>query len=233
MLDLDRLDRVLIIAPHADDELIGCGGLMSRLTASSAEVRVLYMAVDGFHHYGIDGETTYQQRIAEIDLVKSEFGFTYTIAYGDKDLIEQLDTLPKRDLVDRFEHAFDGFRPQLLLLPSGKDYDQDHVATFETAFAAARPMPQSIGKWLIPHVFVYEMSKLMWSVDAISRPVAYLDISADLERKLQGISLYRSQLRDSPHIRSLESVTALASLRGKEIGVEHAEAYGVLRTVLT
>ena len=205
---------------------------MARLADQGAELMVQFMTVDGFHHYGTPGGTTYPQRLDEIGAVAELLGFSWDIAYGDQDLIEKLDTVPKRDLVDLFEKRINELRPDLVLIPSGADYDQDHVATFETAVAALRPIAPVFGKWLVPHVLVYESPKIMWWVDAIPRPEVFVDISDVLDRKLAALAAYETQSRPSPHIRCEEAVTALACLRGKEIGVEHAEAFKVLRSIL-
>ena len=232
MLLSDQLERVLLISPHADDEALGCGGLLAKLAERDCEVHLLYLAVDGFHHYGIEGETTFEQRVAEIDAVAELYRFEYDIAYPNAGLIEKLDTLPQRDLVDCFEQALNEHRPNLLLLPYGEDYDQDHRAVFQAGFAAARPIAQQFGKWLVPNVMTYEMTKIQWASTPLPRPVAFIDISDHIEAKCEGIRRYATQFRPSPHIRSLESVTALASIRGKEVGVEYAEAFGVLRTII-
>ena len=232
MLLSERLQRVLVVAPHADDEAMGCAGLLAKLSERECKVHTLYMAVDGFHHYGLDRETTYEERVREIEGVTGLLGCTYEIAYGNKDLIEKLETLPKRELVDYFERAINEHRPDLLLLPYKEDYDQDHVATFQAAFAAARPIAEVFGKYLVPNVMTYEMTKLNWATEPLPRPVAYCDISRHLSVKLEAVKHYKTQLRPSPHIRSLESVSALASIRGKEIGVEYAEAFNILRTVI-
>ena len=120
----------VVLAPHADDEAMGCSGLMAKLAEQGARIHVVYLAVDGFHHYGVDGETTLQQRIDEIDDVICLFGAstTYEIVYQDQDLIEQLDTRPRRELVDRFEKVIIEHKPELLLVPALPDYDQDHQA---------------------------------------------------------------------------------------------------------
>jgi LmbE family N-acetylglucosaminyl deacetylase len=227
-------NSVVILAPHADDEAMGCSGLMARLAAEGAAIHVVYLAVDGFHHYGIEGETTYEQRVAEIEDVLALFGerCTYEIAYGDRDLIEQLDTLPRRELVDRFEKVLNERTPDLLLVPALPDYDQDHQAVFHAAHAAARPIAQQFGKWLVPHVLGYEMTKLQWASEPLPRFGAFVDITEHMETKLEAVRRYRTMLRPSPHIRSLESVKALATIRGAEIGVTYAEAFSVLRTTL-
>jgi len=232
MLLSENLERVLVLSPHADDEAMGCAGLLAKLSERDCQIHVLYLAVDGFHHYGLDRLTSYEERVREIEAVTDLLGCSYEIAYGDRDLIEKLDTLPKRELVDLFEAAINEHRPDLLLLPYGVDYDQDHVAVFQTGFAAARPIAQAFGKHLVPHVLTYEMTKINWAAEPLPRPVAYCDISEQLGVKLEAVKRYVTQLRPSPHIRSLESVSALANIRGKEIGVEYAEAFGVLRTVI-
>jgi LmbE family N-acetylglucosaminyl deacetylase len=234
MLRPEAVRRAVILAPHADDEAMGCAGLMARLAEAGAELHVLYVAVDGFHHYGIERETTFRERVEEIDHVLALFGdrCSYEVAYGGQDMIERLDTLPRRELVDRFEQLLDERRPDLLLIPSGRDYDQDHVAVFEAVHAAARPIAQQFGKWLVPHMLAYEMTKIQWAAQPLPRAAAFCDITGVLDVKLEAIRRYATQARPSPHIRSPESVRALATIRGAEIGVESAEAFEVLRTVL-
>ena len=234
MLGSELPGSALIIAPHADDEAMGCSGLMARIAAAGGRMHVIYGAVDGFHHYGHEGDTTYAQRVAEIEDVLALFGerCTYEIAYGDRDLIERLDTLPQRELVDRFEAALNEHEPELLLLPALPDYDQDHRAVFDAGLAAARPIAKQFGKWLAPHVMTYEMTKIQWAASPRPRAPAFCDITDVIETKLESIRRYATMLRPAPHIRSLESVEALATIRGAEIGVRYAEAFGVLRTTL-
>jgi LmbE family N-acetylglucosaminyl deacetylase len=224
----------VVLAPHADDEAMGCSGLMAKLAAAGSRIHVVYLAVDGFHHYGIDSETTYAQRVAEIEHVLALFGetTTYEIVYGDQDLIEQLDTRPRRELVDRFEKILIEHRPELLLLPALPDYDQDHQAVFYAAHAAARPIAQQFGNHLTANVLAYEMTKIQWAAEPLPRFAAFTDITEHIETKLESVRRYKTMLRPSPHIRSLESVKALATIRGAEIGVTYAEAFAVLRATL-
>jgi N-acetylglucosamine malate deacetylase 1 len=213
---------------------MGCSGLMARMAQAGARIHVIYGAVDGFHHYGIEEDTTFADRVAEIEDVLALFGdrCTYEIAYGDQDMIEKLDSLPKIELVDRFESALNDQKPELLLLPALPDYDQDHRAVFDAGLAAARPIAKQFGKWLAPHVMGYEMTKIQWAGSPLPRFGAFCDVTDVMEEKLESVRRYKTMLRPSPHIRSLESVKALATIRGAEIGVEYAEAFSVLRTTL-
>jgi LmbE family N-acetylglucosaminyl deacetylase len=182
-------------------------------------------------HYGAGHVTTLDEREREIASVKDLLGFEFDILYRGQDLIEKLDTVPQRDLVDAFEAAINRCQPDILLLPHGIDFDQDHVACFRAGFAAARPIPTLCGKFFVPRVVSYEMPKLTWSQEAF-QPNLYLDITRDLELKLRAIQAYKSQLRIIPHVRSVENMTALARLRGGEAGVEFAEAFRIHRWVL-
>lgn len=232
MLRSEPVRSALVVAPHADDEVLGCGGLLAVMVGRGVDVHVVYAAVDGSEHYGLAEPTTYAQRVTEIEAVAGILGFTWEVVYGDKDLMERLDTVPRRELVNVFQSALDTRRPDLLLLPCGTDYDQDHVAVFSAAFAAARPMPAATGKWLVPHVLTYEMTKIAWAAEPLPRATSYCDITPALDAKLTALRAYVTQLRADPHIRSVEAVTALAALRGKEVGVGYAEAFGVLRTLM-
>ena len=226
----DEIGSVLVVSPHADDEVLGAGGLIAKLTKGKVPVKVLFMAVDGFHHYGVEGEVTLQERKREIDTAASLLGFDYEIVYEGMDLIEKLDTVPKRELVDRFEEEFNLLAPDLVLLPHGDDYDQDHATCYRTAFAAARPIPQELGKHFPRRILTYEQPKLAWGEKPF-KPTFYWEITDEIGLKLRAIEAYGTQLRDPPHVRSLENIRTLAYLRGSEIGVEYAEAFHALRWV--
>jgi N-acetylglucosamine malate deacetylase 1 len=228
MLDSSRFERILVIAPHADDEVLGAGGLMALAHRAGAKVDVVFMAVDGLKHWGHPEVTNVDERVAEIEKVAERVGFEWEILYKGRDLIEQLDTVSQREMVNFFEDAYNRYRPDLLLLPHLYDFDQDHRATWRAAFAAARPIPQSLDKFFPLNVLTYEIPKIIWSEQPF-KPAAYVDISEVIDVKLDGVRLYPTQLREPPHIRSVENVRTLAYLRGSEIGVEYAEAYTVLR----
>jgi len=231
MLAVRPIRSVLVVAPHADDEAVGAGGLIAKLTNSDVSVRVLFMAVDGFHHYGIERNTTLAERKQEIEKASATLGFEYRIVYEGRDLMEKLDTVPQRDLVDLYESELNEHRPDMVLLPHGMDFDQDHVACFRAALAATRPIPEGLGKHFPAKVLTYEMPKLVWSEQPF-RPTVYWDITREIDVKLRAVASYTSQLRKPPHIRSPENIRCLARLRGSEIGVEFAEAYHALRWVV-
>jgi LmbE family N-acetylglucosaminyl deacetylase len=222
---------VLVIAPHADDEALGAGGLIAQLRRRGCRVHVIFACVDGMQHYGTHHRTTVAERELEIAQASQILDYQHSTLYRGRDLIERLDTVPQRDLVDAFEAALNEHRPDLLLLPHGVDFDQDHIACFRAGFAAARPIPPSLGKHFPARVASYEMPKLTWSAEAF-QPTLYIDISGELQSKLDAIEAYTSQLRVPPHVRSLANITALARLRGSEVGVQYAEGFRIHRWMI-
>lgn len=229
MLETAGIASALIVSPHGDDEVLGAGGLIAKLTRAGARVRVLFLAVDASEHYGLAQATSLQDRVSEIERAAALLAYQYRIVHAGAGLLEKLDTLPQRHLVDLIEDELDTFRPDLLLLPEGNDYDQDHRACFTAGLAAARPMPDAIGKHFVRKVLTYEMPKLTWA--GAFQPRLYWDIGREIDVKLDAIRAYATQLREPPHVRSLDNIKALARLRGSEIGVRYAEGFAVLRWV--
>lgn len=230
-LDIGRIGTTLIVAPHGDDEVLGAGGAIARLVDAGSRVHVLFLSIDESNHYGRSGNTTLGDRKQEIVDASAFLGFEYEIAFEGRGMLEKLDTLPKRMLVDLFESKINAIQPDLLLIPSGDDYDQDHIACYQAALAANRPIPGDLGKFFVPRVLAYESPKIVWAQKPF-KPELYLDISKYLQKKLESIEKYYTQLRQPPHIRSLENIEALAKLRGAEAGCRYAEAFSVLRWVV-
>lgn len=227
MLEATGIASALVVSPHGDDEVLGAGGLIAKLGHAGANVRVLFLAVDSSPHYGLSEPTHLEDRLHEIEKAASLLGYRYHVAYPGIGVLEKLDTLPQRELVDLLEKELNSFRPDLLLLPEGQDYDQDHRACFTAGLAASRPIPEALGKHFVRKILTYETPKLVWA--SAFQPRLHWDISNEIELKLEAIRAYTTQLREPPHIRSIENIRALARLRGSEIGVNYAEGFGVLR----
>jgi N-acetylglucosamine malate deacetylase 1 len=232
MLETQRRRSTLVIAPHGDDEALGAGALIAKCSSDGVPVHVLVMATDPSRHYGLDRQTTLSERLEEIAASAQLLGFTFDVVLAGQDKLERLDTVGLRDLVDAIERTVDAREPDLVVVPHGDDYDQDHVACFRAAHAALRPMPPQTKKHFVSKVLSYEMPKLAWAVTPF-KPNLYVEADAGLiERKCAAIAAYRTQLRADPHVRSLANIRRLAALRGAEIGADFAEAFHVWRWVV-
>jgi N-acetylglucosamine malate deacetylase 1 len=215
-------DRVLVVAPHPDDETLACGGTLLRLHSEGAELAWLIVTSvsEGWTHDRM------LRRETEIEEVAKQIGFRDV--FNLRLPAARLDTLPIGDLIDRFAGVFKTFSPTQLLLPSRSDAHTDHRVVFDAAAACT--------KWFrypsVRRVLAYEtMSETGFGIDAEPgfHPNFFVDISGFLERKLEIMSIYGSEMGEFPFPRSAEAIRALATLRGAVSGSEAAEAFQLLR----
>jgi LmbE family N-acetylglucosaminyl deacetylase len=222
---LQNDSRILVVAPHPDDEIIGSGGLILRAARARAKVHVLFGAV-GKCRQLVTGKTDEGVRLEETKKAASHCGYTYEFMFvGDEFM--RLDTIPQKTLIDRVEDAVAKFKPDVVVIPFASSYDQDHRALHTACITALRPTPQKV-RHFVPLVLEAE-EPYDWSSGEAFAPNFFLDISGLVEKKVEALRLHASQCRKEPFARSGENVARLAALRGKSAGTDAAEAYRVRR----
>ena len=216
--------RTLVVAPHPDDEILGCGGTLLRRKAEGAELG--WLIVTGISEQAGWSVETVQQRDAEIGKVVELVGFDQV--FNLRLPSTQLDRLPMGDLINQFAAVFKEFQPIEVLLPCRSDVHTDHRLVYDAAVACT--------KWFrypsVKRVLAYEtISETEFSLDQNNsfRPNYFFDISEYLERKLEIMLVYKSELGDFPFPRSNKAIRALAALRGSTAGFMAAEAFQLLR----
>ena len=227
--------RLLVIAPHADDETIGAGGLMARAKDVGAEVYVQVLTVGDLDHYdGRREHTSGYTRAEELSAAMEVLGVDdFEILISDSDWHLRLDGMPRRDLVNLFEResrlSIDRIRPTVIVAPA-PSFNQDHEAVHQAVITACRPHLADF-KPFQRMVLVADSPQLAWN-DRTFKPNFYVDITNYLHLKLEAFSEHESQQRPSPHMGGIDSLRLLAEWRGREISVEAAEAYECMRFVV-
>jgi LmbE family N-acetylglucosaminyl deacetylase len=217
--------NLLVVAPHPDDEVIGCGGLMAKVKAEGGEVYVVVITVGDHLQYG--GESITAPRVEEATQANEFLGTKeFWVEHEDDEFHLRLDTLPQKDLIDCIEFHLHRSEPTIVALPS-PSYHQDHRAVHQAGITACRPRPSNL-KPFASTVLSYEVTS--WG--ETFTPNFYVDISDFLDKKLEALKLYKSQMREDPHPLSVENIKRLNELRGREICVEAAEAFVCHRTVI-
>lgn len=230
-----RGSRVLVIAPHADDETFGCAGTIAKAKAFGAEVFVMVVSVADLDHYSDEhNHVAGATRKSEFEQAMAVLGVDGTdVLFTDEQTHMRLDALPRRDLVARMERdsplAIDRLRPEVLLFPA-VSFNQDHEAVYKAVYTACRPHLPS-DKPFVRLALTYDQPQLAWNHTPF-HPNFYVDISEYLELKLQAYRCHVSQIRPEPHHASVENVERLARLRGSEVAVAAAEAFECHRVVL-
>ncbi len=222
----------LIIAAHPDDEVLGCGGTIARLTN---EMNNVYVAILG------EGVTSrYNQREqADVNVLETLQNNSKRVSelLGVKELFlfdltdNRFDTIPLLDIVKIIEALIDKVKPSTIFTHHSGDLNIDHSIIHRATLTAARP----IAGQCVKKVYAYEVpSSTEWAFGQFTtgfQATVFVDISATLEKKIEAMEIYESEARSFPHPRSPESLRALAMRWGATAGLKAAEAFELIREI--
>ena len=218
--------RVLVVAPHPDDETLGVGGAIAKYSAQGDEVFVLM--VSG-HLPPIYSRKAYEETVSEaysafsvLGVEKSEFLEIPATMIGDQ---------PLHEVNGRISKVVSDFNPHIVLCPY-PDRHVDHRLVFESVMVATRPV--GVGRD-IEIVATYEtLSETHWNAPHIEpnfTPNWVVDISDHISKKLDALACYKSQISEFPGPRSVEAVEALAKFRGTQAGFGYGEGFHIVRMI--
>ena len=224
--------KVLVVAAHPDDEVLGCGGTIARLSGAGHDV---FIAILG------EGITSrYQERnLADRSMVRELHGRSQQVAglLGAKDLFlhtlpdNRFDTVALLDVIKIIEELVERLRPQAIYTHHGGDLNMDHAVVHRAVLTATRPVAGCSMK----EILAFEVpSSTEWAFGQFQptfRPNVFVDISATLEVKMQAMALYEGEVRPFPHPRSPEALRAAARRWGSVAGLRAAEAFAIVREV--
>lgn len=219
--------RVLVLAPHPDDEVLGVGGTIARYADEGREVFVAIVTSGDPSMFEPElVERTRREAIAAQRVLGSREPI-----FLDGFPAALMDTIPHAKLNAALGELMRDVEPEVLFVPFSGDLHLDHRLVFGSALVAARP-----GSGRPPRaLYAYEtLSETNWNAAHVAPPFLpniYIDISTHLERKLEAMRCYETQVKPFPQERSLEALRALATLRGATAGFEAAEAFMLVRAM--
>jgi len=224
---IETFGRTLVLAPHPDDETLGCGGTTLRLKAEAAQPVYWVIMTRMTAQAGYDTEAI-RQRDVEIARVGQRYGFDETIQLPFD--AASLDAIPLSRLIQELAGVFDRLQPETILLPHPADAHSDHGRTFVAGSACS--------KWFrrryLRRVMCYEvLSETRFNLDPSLKPFApncYVKLTPEwVEEKIGIMREYATEMAPFPFPRSAEAIRSLASVRGSECGAHAAEAFVLLK----
>ncbi len=220
-------DRLLVIAPHADDEVLGCGGLISKVKSDGGQVYVLIFNVGSIEEY--DNKKFTEKRKKETkDAMNYLKVDDYATIFDSPNDNRYLDAKPLHTLIRNIETetkvSISKIKPTIVAIPTIKSHHQDHLHVHKACIAALRPLSTPIANIVISYE-APEHSR--WSTGGVFEPNMYIDISKFLNKKIQSFYKYKSQVK--PGGRDKNTITNHAEYRGKEVGKKYCEAYFIHR----
>lgn len=206
------MKKILVIAPHADDEVLGVGGYLLHECQKGNSIHIIYGAIGGE-----DIRQNATTRMSEVaDVVNSLKGSFKVLFYG-KDA--ELDTVPSRSIISAIDKEVDEYRPDEVFI-NCTSHHQDHKKLYECAMASMRQREGYVPKM----VALYEYPCLEPG-EVIDGGRWYHDIGDVINSKCDLMEKYKSQIRNAPSPINEEGIRSLASMRGRECGSEYAELF--------
>ena len=217
---------ILVLAPHADDEVLGCGGMMARRAAEGDRIHVVVFGVGGLKHRHLEQEAKTAARLEELKQASKILGVTETtVLYEGMDM--RLDTVPQVEIVSKLDEILESKYDEVYFPYSS--FNHDHQAVFDATYSALRTKGGDQAPLMSA---LYEYPEVGWNSSEVRGGKMFVDISDHLETKIRALVAYESQVRPHPHPLSLESLRLFAGMRGMESGFAAAELFYVQKIVV-
>ncbi|MBH30561.1 MAG: GlcNAc-PI de-N-acetylase [Candidatus Marinimicrobia bacterium] len=212
--------KVLVIAPHPDDETLGCGGTLYRHKKEGDEL--YWIIVTGISEDTGWSESMVKKRDRQINAVSEKYRFSDVFNFRLP--TTKIDTLPLADLIAKITDVYKKVEPEIIYMPFSHDVHTDHQLIAKGI--------QSTFKWFrFPHikkVLMYETlseTELNFIENKVFRPNVFINISDFLDDKIEVMKTYESEMGDFPFPRSGKTMHSLSAFRGSQSGFEAAEAF--------
>jgi LmbE family N-acetylglucosaminyl deacetylase len=229
-----KMDRVLVVVAHPDDEVLGCGATICKIICNGGAVRVLIL--------GEGSSCRYPQQMLGSDQVchemlqRRQFAEEALTVLGATDAVfgnlpcGRFDTTPIIDIGKQIEIQIADFQPDTVITHFAGDANSDHRITFNAVIAATRPVPKGV----VRTVLSFETpSSTEWRfVDAFA-PNFFIDVTEYIDLKIKAFDCYsETEARPFPFPRCEQGLRTYASFRGMQVGVQCAEAFQLVRSVI-
>ena len=224
--------RILVVAAHPDDEVLGCGGTISIHSMNGDEVYVLILG-EGITSRDIkrdrkNREKEIQELRRNIDAANKIVGTKKTYIYDFPD--NRFDSVPLLDIIKIVENVKNEVMPDIVYTHHHGDLNIDHRLTFHAVLTGCRPLKDESVK----EIYSFEVpSSTEWSPDSSTyfMPNYFVDIKETITKKFEAMKAYKSEIREFPHPRSVMAIENLDRIRGANVGFEYAEAFMVVRII--
>ena len=218
----------MVIAAHPDDEILGAGGTILKHVA---ERDFLYILILGDGESARDNQGNIQKRVKQAQLVAKKIGAKGLVLEKLPD--NKFDSLPLLMITKTVEHTVFEIKPNIIYTHFASDLNIDHRLTFQAVLTACRPQPGFFVKKILSFEVLSSTEWRRKSPQTIFSPTEYVNVSQYIEKKIKLMKIYRDELRSFPHPRSAEGIKTLAHYRGMEVGLDYAEAFQIVRSLIS
>ena len=212
--------NILVIAAHPDDEVLGMGATIRKLTKKNHKVHLCVVS---------EGATAQYKDNKMIEIrKKSCIKAGKLLGISTFDFLEfpdmRLDSIPQIEINIKLEKIVQKYKPEIVYTTPFNDLNKDHRIVFESTLIATRPLSSSVKQ-----ILSYELPGL---VKTPFQPVIYENVKNEILYKIKAFKMYKSEITKFPHPRSVEAIENLSIQRGIESGLENAESFQLIRSIV-
>jgi LmbE family N-acetylglucosaminyl deacetylase len=220
------MNKVLCIAVHADDETLGCGGTILKHKAQGDEIHWLLLTGPTENHPCNFTQEHIEARAERVNRVAKAYGYN-SLEYLALPT-QLLHLLDLRDIIKKISEVMKRVQPNVIYTMFANDVHSDHRVSFDAVYSCTK----SFRYPFIERIYMMEtLSETEFALATSGNtflPNVYVDITDFMEKKLEIMQMYPTEVMQEPYPRSLSSIKALARTRGSRAGVMYAEAFQLL-----
>ncbi len=226
------MKKILVVAAHPDDEILGCGASLLKHSAKGAKIRTIILSDGVTSRFSKKNSSAKKQISKRIESAQRAHKYLKGSKVTYFNLPDQkLDDVPLLHIVKKIESVIREFNPSIVYTHHHGDLNMDHRIANNATLTACRPTPDS----KIKQIFTFEvLSSTEWQAqgkDMHFIPNYFNDVTNFLSKKIQILKKYKNEMRKWPHSRSFENVKFLAKSRGSMVGCKAAEAFNLVRSI--
>ena len=211
--------KILVIAAHPDDEVLGMGGTIKKLSEKN-HVNLCVVSEGASAQY--TDKKMIQVRKKSCEKSSRILGIENISFLNFPDM--RLDSIPQLEINKSLEKIISKFKPEIVFTTPHNDLNKDHQKVFESTLVATRPFSNNVKE-----VMAYELPGFKKNS---FNPTRFVEISKEISQKIKAFKMYKSEIEDFPHPRSIKAIENLAIQRGVESGLKNAEAFEIIRSVI-
>ena len=224
--------NILIIAAHPDDEILGCGGLLTKVSNKS-KVSILFIGEGSSCRYSDLKSNCIKDDIKEREFAAKKAAEKFFVS--DLEFFNlpcgRFDQIPIIEINKIIESKITRFKPDIIFTHDPFDVNNDHKIIYRSTIMSTRPNSGSN----VPSILTYEVpssSECGFSQEGQFSPNFFIELSnSDLQEKFESLSFYSSEINDFPFPRSFKGIQTYARFRGMQAAVEYAEAFKLIRSI--
>jgi len=229
------MKKILIIAAHPDDEILGCGGYIAKQVHLKNKVFVLYLSEGVSARYSID-DNSQKIDLEILNRKKMAINVSNFLKFSIVDFLDyknlRMSNVDILDIVKKISSTIKSIKPDIILTNHSGDLNTDHKVAFEATYTACRPLTLNYN---FTKFYTYEvMSSTNWSNLLIGpnfNPNTYIEIKDFINIKKKALKFYNFEMRNFPHPRSWKSILSHHISRGSDVGLEYAEAFSLIKDI--